>query len=78
MKKEIEDFYLFLKNNELILTKLRNKIIKIKNDLLDEKVINDCVVSIAKENGFSFTYDDLKNYEKEMQSENKLSDKQLL
>lgn len=78
MKKEIEDFYLFLKNNELILTKLRNKIIKIKNDLLDEKVINDCVISIAKENGFSFTYDDLKNYEKEMQNENKLSDKQLL
>ncbi len=77
-RKEIEGFCLFLRDNKQILKELKNEIAQLKYDLLDEDDINRHIISTAKENGFNFTYEDLKDYEKEMQKGKELSDEQLL
>lgn len=73
IKSEIKKFYRFLKNNDTLLAKLSDKVALFKNDSLCKEV-----VYTAKENGFNFTCEDLKNYEKQMQIKAELSNKQLL
>lgn len=63
MKDEIKRFYTFLRNNEQTLKELKNEITgKIKG----EKAVYMHIISKAKEKGFNFTYEDMKNYEKDL------------
>lgn len=63
MKDEIKRFYTFFRNNEQTLKELKNEITgKIKS----EKAVYMHIISKAKENGFNFTYEDMKNYEKDL------------
>lgn len=61
MNSEIKKFCSFLENNAQALKELKSEIAaKIK----DENAVYAHIISKAKENGFNFTYDDVKNYEK--------------
>ncbi len=71
MRSEVRRFCSFLETNEQILKELRNEI---SGKIKDEKAIYMHIVSKAKENGFNFTYDDVKNYEKDL---SELSEEQL-
>lgn len=71
MRSEIKKFCSFLENNEQVLKELKNEI---SGKFKDEKAIYMHIISKAKENGFNFTYDEVKNYEKDL---NELSDEQL-
>ena len=71
MNSEIKKFCSFLENNAQALKELKSEIAaKIK----DENAVYAHIISKAKENGFNFTYDDVKNYEKNL---NELSGEQL-
>lgn len=74
MKNQVKEFCDFLKNNEKVLEELKSEITaKIKN----ENEIYMHIISKAKENGFNFTYDDVKNYEKNLKNNTELPDEEL-
>ena len=74
MKDEIKKFCSFLESNERVLKELKSEIAgKIK----DENAVYESIISKAKENGFNFSYDDVKNYEKDLKNNNELTDEQL-
>lgn len=74
MKDEIKKFFTFLRNNEQVLKELKNEI---SEKIKDEKAACMCIISKAKENGFNLTYEDLQDYERNLQGSGELSDEQL-
>lgn len=74
MNDEIKKFFSFLKSNEQILNEMKNEIAQKAEDA---KAAYMKIISKAKENGFNFTYEDIKNYENDLRLSEELPDEQL-
>lgn len=75
--KEVERFCVFLSENQPNLIALKNEIYQLKHNSANQEDIDKHIVFTAKKNGFDFNDEDLRNYQGELKSVEKLNDNQL-